>query len=59
MTVTVYNPQKERLTLEIFDINGQRIEILANNLISAVNDNFEWNSSQKNGNLPFQTVIGK
>lgn len=50
MEFKVFSSQNERISLAIYNINGQEIENLANQYLSAGNHCFQWNSvTQKPG----------
>ena len=50
LNISVFNPQNEKLTLEIYDMNGCQIETLSNDLIASGINNFMFNTlSQHSG----------
>lgn len=47
MEVRIYNPQNEKITLNVLNLSGQKIETLASNIISAGNHLFYWNNTMQ------------
>lgn len=45
LTITVFNPENEKVSLTVYDLNGRKIETLANQILTAGNHSFNWNNS--------------
>ena len=50
LMITVFNPRNQIVSLSVYDLNGRKIETLANQTLTSGNHDFEWNSKlQKPG----------
>jgi len=50
LTVTIFNPGNEKISLSVYDLNGRKIDTLRNHFLTAGNNSFSWNHvSQKPG----------
>jgi flagellar hook assembly protein FlgD len=45
LKITVFNPESEKISLTVYDMNGRKIETLANQTLIAGNHSFNWNNS--------------
>jgi len=50
LTISIFNPENEKISLSVYDLSGRKIETLANQYLTAGNHSFLWNcKSQKQG----------